>query len=71
MSARPCLAQAVGGIGDSYFDFFLKYRAKGMQESAVLGCVNLKKEHVRWPENCSSARLPGVCSPLSAVAPRE
>ena len=39
------LLDAVGGMSDSAFDYFVKYRAKGMEESQVLGCANLKKEH--------------------------
>jgi hypothetical protein len=39
------LLDAVGGITDSAYDYFLKYRCAGMDTSAVLGCANLKKEH--------------------------
>ena len=39
------LLDAVGGITDSAYDYFLKYRCAGMETSAVLGCANLKKEH--------------------------
>ena len=39
------LMDAVGGIFDSAYDYFLKYRALNQEESTVLGCANLKKEH--------------------------
>lgn len=38
------LIDAVGGMNDSAYDYYLKYRAKGMDDSAVLGCANMKKE---------------------------
>ena len=54
------LLDAVGSINDSAFDYFLKYRAKGMQESKTLGCANLKKEHdYLWYEvTCTPRRQP-------------
>jgi len=39
------LMDAVGGIFDSYFDYYLKYRATGMEESIILGCCNMKKDY--------------------------
>ena len=39
------LVDAVGGISDSAYDYYLKYRPKDQEESTVLGCANLKKEH--------------------------
>ena len=39
------LIDAVGGAFDSAYDYYLKYRAAGMEESCTLGCANLKKEH--------------------------
>jgi hypothetical protein len=39
------LMDAVGGVFDSAFDFFLKYRATGMEESATLCSVNMQTEH--------------------------
>ena len=38
------LLDAVGGFFDSAFDFYLKYRPKGVEESIVLGAVNMKTE---------------------------
>ena len=38
------LVDAVGGVWDSYFDYYLKYRTEGMEKSMILGCANIKKE---------------------------
>ena len=50
------LIDAVGGVFDSAYDYYLKYRAAGMEESCVLGCANLKKEHDYLWYNVTSAR---------------
>ena len=39
------LLDAVGSLWDSEYNFFLKYRNKEQQESAVLGMANLQREH--------------------------
>jgi len=38
------LIDAVGSLFDSDYDYYLKYRPEGVDESHVLGCANLKKE---------------------------
>ena len=43
--AQWLLLDAVGGMSDSEYDYYLKYRAKGAKESSVLGCANMKMEH--------------------------
>ena len=58
------LLDAVGGMSDSAFDYFVKYRAKGMEESQVLGCANLKKEHdYMWYEVRSPVLSPHALTP--------
>jgi len=39
------LIDAVGGMSDSAYDYYVKYRPKGASESTVLCCANMKKEH--------------------------
>ena len=39
------LMDAVGGIFDSSFDYFLKYRGSSQEKSTVMGCANLQKDH--------------------------
>jgi len=39
------LMDAVGGIFDGSFDYFLKYRGSAQEKSTVLGCANLQKDH--------------------------
>uniref|UniRef100_A0A7S2G824 Uncharacterized protein n=1 Tax=Haptolina brevifila TaxID=156173 RepID=A0A7S2G824_9EUKA len=51
------LIDAVGSIGDSYFDYYLKYRAPGMKESLILGCANMKKDFDYMWFNVLSSRV--------------
>jgi len=39
------LMDAVGKITDNEYDYYLKYRAAGMETSLILGCANLKKDY--------------------------
>jgi len=50
------LIDAVGSIGDSYFDYYLKYRAPGMEKSLILGCANMKKDYDYMWFNVLSSR---------------
>jgi hypothetical protein len=38
------LMDAVGGMGASVYDYYLKYRHESMEESQILGCANMKTE---------------------------
>ena len=51
------LCDAVGSISDSAYDYYLKYRATGMEKSMILGCANMKKEEDY------------LCTPLAACEP--
>jgi len=39
------LMDAVGSITDNEYDYYLKYRAAGMEKSLILGCANMKKDY--------------------------
>jgi len=39
------LLDAVGDMGCASYDFYLKYRPKGVEESYVLGCADMQKDH--------------------------
>lgn len=49
------LMDAVGGMFDPHFDFFLKYRGKGQEESSTLGCANMQNDHDYMHFNVSNA----------------
>jgi len=50
------LCDAVGGVFDNEYDYYLKYRAKGMPESKILGCANMKKDEDYMWYNVKFAR---------------
>ena len=55
------LVDAVGNPFDSYFDYYLKYRAEGMEKSQILGCANIKKEFdYMWLQVTHAQQLGGM-----------
>ena len=49
------LMDAVGSLSDGAFDFFLKYRPKGVEESLTLGAVNMQMTEDYMHSQCTSA----------------
>jgi len=55
------LLDAVGGFSDSEYDYYLKYRAEGMEQSRILGCAEMKKEYdYMWFRVTSSHQTSGT-----------